>query len=115
MIKDCLRNAPSQRPTAEQLVTILEEMKGAVEGPCGELVTMDAARQIKIAMTMIKEKDQLAAKDREIQQLQQQLEVCYAMDAWYRVVTRVFSLHVYYHYSYKLKASCCAPVISRGP
>ena len=75
MIKDCLQNAPSQRPTAEQLVTVLEGMKGDIEGPCGELGTMDAARQVKTAMTMKKEKDQLAAKDQEIQQLQQQLEV----------------------------------------
>ena len=76
MIKNCLRNDPSQRPTAERLVTVLEGMKGAVEGPSGELATMDAARQVKTEMTMKKEKDRLAAKDQEIQQLQQQLEVC---------------------------------------
>ena len=75
MIKHCLRNAPSQRPTAERLVTVLEGMKGAVEGPSGELATMDAARQVKTEMAMNKGKDQLAAKDQEIQQLQQQLEV----------------------------------------
>ena len=76
MIKDCLRNDPSQRPTAEQLVTALEGMKGDIEGPCGELATMDAVRQVKIAKALKKEKiDQLAAKDHEIQQLQQQLEV----------------------------------------
>ena len=76
LIKDCLRNAPSQRPTAEQLLTVLNGMKGAVEGPSGELATMDAARQVKTALTMKKEKDQLIAKDQEIQQLQRQLEVC---------------------------------------
>ena len=75
MIKDCLRNTPSQRPTAEQLVTVLKGMKGAVEGPSGELATMDAARQVRTALAMKKEKDQLVAKDQEIQQLQQQLEV----------------------------------------
>ena len=76
MIKGCLRNAPSQRPTAEQLVTVLEGMKGDIEGPCGELATMDAVRQVKIAKALKKEKvDQLAAKDQEIQQLQHQLEV----------------------------------------
>ena len=76
MIRDCLRNVPSQRPTAEQLVVVLQGMKGDIEGPCGELATMDAARQVKTAMTMKQERDQLAAKDQEIQQLQQQLEVC---------------------------------------
>ena len=76
MIKDCLRNDPSQRSTAEQLVTALEGMKGDIEGPCGELATMDAVRQVKIAKALKKEKvDQLTAKDQEIQQLHQQLEV----------------------------------------
>ena len=75
-IKDCLRNDPSQRPTAEQLVTVLEGMKCDVEGPCGELTIMDAVRQVKTAKALKKGKvDELAAKDQEIQQLQQQLEV----------------------------------------
>ena len=76
LTKTCLDNDPSKRPTAEQIVTALEEAKGDIEGPCGELATMDAARQVKISLTLKKEKvDQLAAKDQEIQQLQQQLEV----------------------------------------
>jgi hypothetical protein len=76
LIKTCLHNDPSQRPTAEQLVTALEEVKGDIEGPCGELATMDAARQVKTTMALKKEKlNQLATKDQEIQQLQHQLEV----------------------------------------
>ena len=75
MIKDCLQNIPSQRPTAEQLVRMLEGMKADIEGPCGELATMDAARQVKMAKALKMKKDQLAAKDQEIRQLQQQLEV----------------------------------------
>ena len=79
LIKDCLRNAPSQRPTAEQLMTALEEMKADVEGDYGELATIDAVRQVKtVKVLKTKSKDkvnELAAKDEEIQQLQQQLEV----------------------------------------
>ena len=76
LIKICLHNDPSMRPTAEQLVTALVEVKGDIEGPCGELATMDAARQVKTAMALKKEKlNQITAKDQEIQQLQQQLEV----------------------------------------
>ena len=76
LIKTCLHNDPSQRPTAEQLVTASEEVKGDIEGPCGELTTVDAVRQVKTAKALKKEKvDHLAAKDQEIQQLQQQLEV----------------------------------------
>ena len=76
LIKTCLHNDPSKRPTAEQLVTALEEVKGDIEGPCGELATIDAMRQVKTSVALKKEKvDQLAVKDQEIQQLQHQLEV----------------------------------------
>jgi hypothetical protein len=57
-------------------VSVLEEVKGDIEGPCGELAIIDAMRQVKTAMALKKEKlNQLAAKDQEIQQLQHQLEV----------------------------------------
>ena len=74
LIKTCLHNDPSQRPTAEQLMTGLERMKGDVEGPCGKLATVDAVRQVMTAMAL-KEKseekvDKLAAKEEEIRQLQ---------------------------------------------
>ena len=79
LIKTCLHNDPSQRPTAEQLVTALEGMKCDIEGPCGKLATADAVRQVMTAMAL-KEKseeklDELAAKEEEIQQLQRQVEV----------------------------------------
>ena len=81
LIKDCLRNAPSQRPTAGQLMTALEEMKADIEGEYGELATVDAVRQVKtVKVLKAKNKDkvnELAAKDEEIQQLQQQLEVMF--------------------------------------
>ena len=79
MIKDCLRNTPSQRPTAEQLVTALKGMKGVIEGDYGELATIDAVRQVR-TMKALKSKSEdklnmLAAKDEQIHQLQQQLAV----------------------------------------
>jgi hypothetical protein len=79
MIKDCLRNAPDQRPTAEQLVATLEGMKGAIEGGYGELATVDAVRQVR-TMKALKSRsedkvNELAAKDEQIQQLQLQLAV----------------------------------------
>ena len=79
VVKQCMENIPEERPTAEQLVSALEGLKGDIEGPCGEVVTMDAVRQVKIAMAL-KEKskqsvDELAAKEEEIQHLRQQLEV----------------------------------------
>ena len=79
MIKDCLQNAPAQRPTAEQLVTALEGIKGVIEGGYGELATVDAVRQVR-TMKALKSRsegklNELAAKNEQIQQLQQQLAV----------------------------------------
>ena len=79
MIKDCLRNAPTQRPTADQLVTALEGMKGAIEGGYGELATVDAVRQVRTLKALKNRSEdklnELAAKEEQIQQLQQQLAV----------------------------------------
>ena len=60
-------------------MSLLEEMRADVEGSYGELATLDAVRQVK-TMKALKAKsndkvNELAAKDEEIQQLQQQLDV----------------------------------------
>ena len=76
VVKQCLENIPEERPTAEQLVRVLEGLKGDIEGMCGELTIVDAVRQVKTAMALKKSKekvDELTAKEEEIQQLQQQL------------------------------------------
>ena len=79
VVKQCLENIPEERPTAEQLVRVLEELKGDIEGPCEELTIVDAMRQVKTVMTLKKKSrekvDVLTAKEEEIQQLHQQLEV----------------------------------------
>ena len=79
MIKDCLQNDPTERPTAEQLVTALEGMKGDIEGGYEELATVDAVRQVRTLKALKSRSEdkvnELAAKDEEIQQLRQQLEV----------------------------------------
>ena len=79
VVRQCLENIAEERPTAEQLVRVLEGMKEDIEGTCGELTIVDAMRQVKTAMTLKKKSrekvDELTAKEEEIQQLQQQLEV----------------------------------------
>ena len=79
VVKQCLENVPEERPTAEQLVTALEGMKGDIEGGYGELAIVDAVRQVR-TMKALKSRsedkvNELTAKEEEIQQLQQQLEV----------------------------------------
>ena len=79
LVKHCLENIPEERPTAEQLVRVLEGLKGDIEGPCAELTIVDAVRQVKTAMVFKKKsrekEDEISVKEEEIQQLQQQLEV----------------------------------------
>ena len=77
MVKGCLQNAPSRRPTTEQLVTELEGMRADIEGPCGVVARADAARQVVMMKEILgrdsklKEKiNELTAKDVEIQRLQ---------------------------------------------
>ena len=81
LIKGCLRNDPSQRPTAEQLVSGFEEMKTDVEGSYGQLAKVDAVRQVMTMKTFQQHQkentDEVIAKEEEIQQLRQQLQVTY--------------------------------------
>ena len=94
VVKQCLENIPEERPTAEQLVRVLEGLKGDIEGPCGEMMTVDAVRQVRMSMALKKSKDnadKLSVKEEEIQQLQQQLEVCHVC-AWHMFPTTVNEL-----------------------
>ena len=77
MVKQCLQNAPSRRPTTEQLVSELQRVRADVEGAYGEFAKLDAVRQVVIMKTLrrreaeVREKtDELTAKDEEIQLLQ---------------------------------------------
>ena len=91
VVKQCLENIPEERPTAEQLVRVLEGLKVDIEGTCGELTIVDAVRQVKTAMALKKRSrenvDELTAKEEEIQQLQQQLEVA--------ILSETFSIQQY--------------------
>ena len=89
LTKDCLHNAPSRRPTAEQLVATLEGMRADVEGPNGAVARADAVRQVVMMKAFMKKDvemrekvNELAAKDQEIQTLQQQV-VCLIFSSVY--------------------------------
>ena len=81
LVNRCLQNEPSDRPTSEELITSLEEMKTDIEGPCGDVARIDAVRQVVMMRAIlgreaeVREKtDESAAKDEAIHQLQQELE-----------------------------------------
>jgi hypothetical protein len=80
-VKCCLKNAASQRPTAEDVLRSLEEMKPAIDGPYGEVARADAVRQVVMIRAILgretevrRKTDESAAKDEEIHHLQQELE-----------------------------------------
>ena len=68
LVKQCLHNNPRQRPSAEQLLTTLQGLRGQVEGEYGwGAVRVDLAR-----VRLVKEAKE---KDRRIEELTQQ-QVC---------------------------------------
>ena len=81
LVKCCLKNTASQRPTAEDVLRSLDEMKPVIDGPCGEVARADAVRQVVMMRAILgretevrRKTDESAAKDEEIQHLQHELE-----------------------------------------
>ena len=63
LVKQCLRNAPHQRPTTDELLTGLRRMKEEMEGRYGSsLVKLDMSK-----MRLVKE---LQMKDRRLEEQQ---------------------------------------------
>ena len=80
LVKCCLKNTASQRPTAENVLRSLEEMKPVIDGPCGEVAKIDAVRQVVMMRVILgrerdlrRKTDESAAKDEEIHHLQHEL------------------------------------------
>ena len=99
LLQNCLGNDPSQRPSAEQLVSSLEEMKADIEGSYGVLAKVDAVRQVMTVKALQQHKkenaDEVITKDEEIQHLQQLLQV------------RHFTTSVYVHHLYHFSLTGC--------
>ena len=81
LLKQCLHNTPSNRPTVEQVVAALEEMKANIEGPYGDVSRADAVREVVMKRALRKREVEVrrktaesAEKDIEIHQLQNELE-----------------------------------------
>ena len=76
LIKHCLHNIPSKRPTTEVLLRTLKEMRAKIEGPYGsyDIVKLDLMRQVAVIRTLRQSESEVRRKDREIRRLQQKSE-----------------------------------------
>ena len=88
LVKQCLHNIPSQRPTAEVVLRTLEEMRAEIEGPYGsyDIVKLGLMRQVAVTRTLKLSESEVRRKDREIRRLQQELEqtqVCVLLSKMY--------------------------------
>ena len=111
MIKQCLQNSPSRRPTTEQLVADLQRVKNDIEGVYGELSKLDAVRQVVTVKTLkgreseVREKtNEVLAKEDEIHQLQQQLDESQVCEAALHEFT-ANSITILF-YSKKFRTNC---------
>ena len=68
LIAQALHNSPDQRPTAEDLLTALQQMKEEVDGEYG-------GRAIKLDMEKVKLTKEVKMKDGRIQELEQQVHM----------------------------------------
>ena len=82
MVKQCLQNEPARRPTTEQLLASLKEVRDTIEGPYGNVSKLDAVRQVTMTKELVgrdiqmrRVTSELALRTGEVQQLRQQLEV----------------------------------------
>ena len=76
LVKQCLHNIPSQRPTTEVVLRTLEEMRAEIEGPYGshDVMKLGLMRQVAMTRSIRQSESEVRRKDREIRRLQQELE-----------------------------------------
>ena len=76
LVKQCLHNTPSQRPTTAVVLRTLEEMRAEIEGPYGsyDIVKLGLMRQVAVTRTLRQSESEVRRKDREIRRLQLELE-----------------------------------------
>ena len=78
LVKQCLHNAPHERPTTDELLGRLQRMKVEVEGDYG-------GGPIKLDMVRVRLAKEVKVKERQIEELTQQQVI---------VVCCWFSIHV---------------------
>ncbi len=73
-IKECLDNIPLERPTCDEIAASLEDVRKTVEGPYGAVTKIDAVKQVVTLKCLGTREGVLREKEREIRQLQAQME-----------------------------------------
>ena len=71
--KDCLKNNPWQRPSAEQLLAALEDMEEEVEGPYGEFTKLDAIRQVAAMKSLLERDIKVREKTKELRVISEKM------------------------------------------
>ena len=80
IVRNCLDNQPSVRPTSGQLVTVLEGMRVNIDGPFGDAARIDVMRQIASVRALRERDAEIREKNEVIEQLRQQIQVCIIHD-----------------------------------
>ena len=74
LVKQCLQNSPSRKPSAEEVLGQLEEMRAQIQDPHEQLTKLEMMRLLTEMEGELREKDnQLRVNESEKQHLQQQL------------------------------------------
>ena len=84
LIAQALHNSPDQRPTAEDLLIALQQMKEEVDGQYG-------GRAIKLDMEKVKLTKEVKMKDGRIQELEQQVHM-HGIQGIFSILIHVFIL-----------------------
>ena len=76
LVKQCLHNTPSRRPSTRELLQRLENMRAQIEDPYEHLTKLEAMRMLREKDAALREKDAaLREKDMEMEDLRIQPQV----------------------------------------
>ena len=89
LVHQCLHNTPARRPSAEELLQLLEGMRAQIEGPYGQIVNVNLdMKKVRV----------LREKDAEIGRLQQQVQQLQVSSVWDMDTYSKYILRVYVVY-----------------
>ena len=73
-VQECLDNIPSERPTFDEILAALEDVRKSLDGSYGAVTKIDAVKQVVTLKCLTTREGVLREKEREIQRLQALME-----------------------------------------